>query len=327
MFLRSCGGARFIWADAVTGRIVGLSEPPERGNAMASVLEDFTVREIEYLRHGDRGLPLRLFSPAASSPAPLVIVLHPGGWAHGDMAGCDAQGAAWAKAGFAVASLEFRQGTDRYPSSLVDINYAVRWAKAHAAELGIDAARIALSGFSSGGHLALLAAMRPDDPRYAAIPVPGGQGIDARVRCVAAAWPVGNPLSRYRHTMRHLDGEAAARWVKLAPEPYHAQQGIIDNHHLYWTDEAEMAEGSPLLKLERGEAVATPPVLWVQGDPDIVHDYPDPDGDGAEKEPERFARLYRAAGGEIDLRYVDYATKMDPPSFDPMAAFFRARMG
>ena len=87
-----------------------------------------------------------------------------------------------------------------------------------------------------------------------------------------------------------------------------------------------MAEGSPLLALERGEAVATPPALWIQGIPDIVHDYRDPDSGVDVNEPERFVRAYRTAGGSIEIIYVDYATRMGPPSLDPLAAFFRKHL-
>jgi acetyl esterase/lipase len=293
---------------------------------MATALDAITIDDIEYLRHGDRPLMLRLFRPAAAGTYPLVVVLHPGGWAHGDLTGCQKQGEAWARAGLAVASLDFRQGADRYPSSLADINYAIRWLKSQARRFGIDAGRVALAGYSSGGHLAALAAMRPRDPRYTALPLADAPAIDATVRCAGIAWPVINPLSRYRHTKNHLEGDALARWTAIAPEDYHRPQGIVDNHHLFWADESEMAEASPLLALERGESPETPPILWVQGRPDIVHDYEDPDSEAGLTEPERFARAYRAAGGEIDILYIDYATKMGPASFDPLAAFFHKHL-
>ncbi len=62
-----------------------------------------------------------------------------------------------------------------------------------------------LSGQSSGGHLAMLAAMRPADPCYAAIPSPEGAEVDASVRAVVMQWPVINPLSRYRNAVRLRD--------------------------------------------------------------------------------------------------------------------------
>ncbi|MEE8444158.1 MAG: hypothetical protein V3S44_02335, partial [Alphaproteobacteria bacterium] len=59
---------------------------------------------------------------------------------------------------------------------------------------------------------------------------------------------------------------------------------------------------------------------------DIVHDYRDPDSDSDVNEPERFARSYRAAGGDIDVLYVDYEARMGPASFEPLAAFFRKHL-
>ena len=48
-----------------------------------------------------------------------------------------------------------------------DAKSAIRWVRWHAAELGIDPGRIAASGGSAGGHIALSAAVfnRFDDPR------------------------------------------------------------------------------------------------------------------------------------------------------------------
>jgi acetyl esterase/lipase len=55
-----------------------------------------------------------------------------------------------------------------------DINYAVRWTKHNARTLKTRSDLVGLSGQSSGGHLAMLVAMRPHDPRYAAIALPAG---------------------------------------------------------------------------------------------------------------------------------------------------------
>ena len=164
----------------------------------------------------------------------------------------------------------------------------------------------------------MLAAMRPNDPRYAAVPLPAGSpAVDASVRCVAMSWPVINPLSRYRHAIRSAK----------EPNPPAFSIGMKEKHDLYWKTEANMAEGNPMLILERGEKVPTPPALWVQGKPDIVHDYHDPDGGFAGNEPERFVSNYRKAGGEIELYYVDYETRMTSASFDKIAAFFKKQLG
>ena len=279
---------------------------------MASDLRTIATTDIGYLQHGGETLTMRVFAPDGDGPFPAVIDLHGGAWNRGDLTACRDRDEALAEAGIVAAAIDFRHAGDGYPTSLIDINYAIRWFKAHAGGFGADPDRIGLSGQSSGGHLAMLAAMRPDDPRYAAIPLDGEVGIDARVRCVGMSWPVINPLSRYRHAKRVQARPAPPEWVAEIP----------DCHDRYWVTEEAMAEGNPTLALERGEDVETPPVLWVQGRPDEVHDYRDLDSDAGVNEPERFARNYRAAGGAIELLYIDNATRSSPTSFDPLARFF-----
>ena len=283
---------------------------------MASGVRTIETADVVYLDHGGKPLSMRLFFPDGDGPFPAVIDLHGGAWNRGDLTTCRERDEALAEAGLVAAAIDFRHAGDGYPTSLADINYAVRWLKAHAGEHRVDTSRVGLSGQSSGGHLAMLAAMRPDDPRYAAIPLDGAPDVDARVRCVGMSWPVINPLSRYRH----------ARRVQARPEPPAWVAEIPDCHDRYWVTEAAMAEGNPTLALERGEDVETPPALWVQGRPDEVHDYRDLDSDVDVNEPERFARNYRAAGGEIEVVYIDQATRSSPTSFDPLARFFNRHL-
>lgn len=284
---------------------------------MATVVQDITTEDIEYLRHGDRSMKLRLFKPAGKGPFPVIVILHGGAWNNGSYAQCDGQGQNWAKAGLATASLDFRQAEDGYPTTLADINYAVRWLKAHAKDLDLNPERVALSGQSSGGHLAMLAAMRPDDPRYTAIPLgDGNASVDATVTCVGMLWPVINPLSRYRHAKRTLAEQPSGSWA----------DGMPEKHDIYWGSEANMEEGNPMLALERGEDVQILPALWVQGTPDIVHDYRDLASDADVNEPDRFVRNYRKAGGEIELVRVDNAKRSTDVAYDPLAEFFRKHL-
>ncbi|MGH7063211.1 MAG: alpha/beta hydrolase fold domain-containing protein, partial [Stellaceae bacterium] len=214
------------------------------------------TEDVEYLRHGDRRLVARLYKPQGDGPFPAVVDLHGGAWNNGDLSGTQGLDESLARNGFVVASLEFRHAGDGYPTSLVDINYAIRWLKAHARELKVDPNRVGSGGASSGGHLAMLAAMRPNDPRYASAPLPAGSPkVDASVRAVAMSCPVINPLSRYRNAQK------AAK----TPNPQAFSIGMKEKHDLYWKTEAAMAEGNPMLMLERGEKVTMPAALWVQG--------------------------------------------------------------
>ena len=284
---------------------------------MASDVRTIATTDVDYLQHGGKKLAMRVFAPEGDGPFPAVIDLHGGAWNRGDLTTCRDRDEALADAGIVAAAIDFRHAGDGYPASLADINYAIRWFKAHAGEFGADPDRVGLCGQSSGGHLAMLAAMRPEDPRYAAIPLDGASGVDAKVRCVGMAWPVINPLSRYRHAKRVQARDVPPDWVAEIPEC----------HDRYWVTEAAMEEGNPMLALERGEAVETPPALWVQGRPDEVHDYLDLDSDVDVNEPERFARNYRAGGGEIELLYIEQTTRSSPASFEPLARFFNRHLG
>ena len=126
---------------------------------------------------------LRLFKPKGLGPFPLMIDLHGGAWCGQDRTSDALFNEALANSGVVVAALDCRMPPiDGYPASLADINYAMRWLKARAGELKSRADRVGLLGISSGAHQAMLSAMRPRDPRYAAIPLARPAGSMPR-RC------------------------------------------------------------------------------------------------------------------------------------------------
>lgn len=263
-------------------------------NAKAAKTE-YDVEDVEYLRHGDKALLARVHRPRGEGPFPALVECHGGGWCAQDRFTEKLRHQAMASHGIVSISLDFRSGTEApYPASVQDINYAVRWAKHNARMLKTRPELIGISGQSSGGHQAMLVAMRPHDPRYTAIPLPAGSPAqDASVRCVVMSWPVINPFSRYHHAKRLVAAGNPPEWAKAAV----ARQ--ID----YWQSESAMAEGSPMLILERGEKVPTPAAVWFQAHGDAMHDYKDVESSFPGNEPQRFIAAYRKAGGDIALEY------------------------
>jgi len=244
---------------------------------------EFTVEDVEYIRHDGKGYLATVYRPKDTGPFPIMVELHGGAWCRSERNGDKLIHESLAKSGVIVVTPDWRQPMEGpgYPASFQDIHYCIRWAKSKAAEWGGRADLVGSMGNSSGGHQAMLLAMRPFDPRYSALPGPAGH--DATVRCVILTSPVIDPLGRYRYAKQLKAG--GPPYPKLADE-------VIPCHDAYWGTEAAMDEGAPASALERGEKVELPPVLYLQGTEDEAHPRPNLD---------RFVAAYRKAGGVVDL--------------------------
>jgi len=247
------------------------------------------VEDVEYVRHGNTPLLARLFKPRGDGPFPTIVELHGGAWCRGDRLSDTVMNEALAKTGVVVASLDFRMPpVAPYPASMVDINYGIRWAKTQAARWHSRPDMVGTMGSSSGGHQAMLSAMRPKDPRYSALPLPAGSpAADASVRCVVMCWPAIDPLGRYQY----------AKKLKEGGKPYpEIVDRVLPCHDQYWQTEEAMAEGNPVRALERGERVEMPPAVVIQGTKDAAHPRPQLD---------RFVTLYQKAGGQVEVELLE----------------------
>ena len=161
-----------------------------------------------------------------------------------------------------------------YPACVQDANYAVRWLKANAATWNGDASKIGVYGSSSGGHVAELLAMRPRDPRYNADPSAGRaeRRRDRRLRRDALAG---------QQSVRALRERRAA----------HEREPMMNNHKAFFKPWETIHESNPQEILERHEKVAFVPLLIMQGalDDNVLPAV-----------QEKFAKTYKAAGGECD---------------------------
>ena len=249
---------------------------------------EIKVEDVEYIRHGGTPFLMRLYRPQGAGPFPIMVELHGGAWCRSDRLGDKVIHEALAKSGVIVAAPDWRQPpVAPYPASFQDIHYAIRWLKARAAELGGRPDMVGSMGNSSGGHQAMLLAMRPFDARYAALPLAGSPSPDATVRCVIMTSPVIDPLGRYHY----------AKDLKAKGQPYPPLvDEVLPCHDAYWGTEAAMDEGAPARALEQGEKVQLPPVLYLQGTEDVAHPRPHLD---------RFVAAYRKAGGVVDLELFD----------------------
>ena len=236
------------------------------------------IQDIEYNKPDGTPLLARLYRPQGAGPFPAVVEVHGGAWGSNDRLTNTPIHQPLAESGVVVMAIDFRMPPEAmYPASITDINFAVRWLKAHAGNYATRPELVGLLGTSSGGHQAMLSALAPFDPAYGALAlnnVPIDAPTDARVAFVALCWSVLDPLARYRMVREK------------------GIQRLVDAHHAYWPSEDAMAEGNPQLIVERGDNLERPPVLLLQGteDDNLTPDMAD-----------RFTVAYRGAGGRITL--------------------------
>jgi acetyl esterase/lipase len=244
--------------------------------------------DVVYAKPGGQEQLARVYRPKGTPAAPLigVVDVHGGAWNRGDRTVGVQVGRGLAAAGIVVASLDFRQGPDhKHPAASADIAAGVRWMRAHATRLGVDRARIGLSGQSSGGHLALLNAVRPGFEAYTGTPVVGPDGAldttaaDDPVIFVLAGYPVCDPIARFRYAQ------------KRAGEPGFDGSRFITSSYSYFGDEAAMTEASVTRIVSSGQARVLPPV-WVA--------HPELDDNVPTEITDDFVSVYEKAGARVE---------------------------
>ena len=215
---------------------------------------EFTETEHIYKSAGGLDLQALVYCPKVEpgTGLPVVIDIHGGAWSSGHRKSGRYYDRALAASGACVVAIDFRQGPDfKHPASIIDILAAVTWCRTTAA---IDAvpATLGLVGSSSGGHLAMYAALDPDalDPE-----------ASGAIEYVIALWPVSNPLARYQYATARLN-EDPATFVQFAPDRLKA------GHEAYFTGQPQMRDAAIQNILASKRYTHLPPVFVVQAELD-----------------------------------------------------------
>src|SRR5919106_1967345 len=183
-------------------------------------------------------IPLRVYRPAgvpAATALPAYVYFHGGGWVIGDLETHDVLcRQLTAASGASVISVDYRLAPEhKFPAAADDAWAATRWVVAHAGELGLDGARLAVGGDSAGGNLAAVVALLARDA--------GGPKIALQV----LTYPVTDLGAETRSYAELADGymltRDSMRWFR-------AQYLAKDEDALDW-------RGSPI----RAPALAGPP--------------------------------------------------------------------
>jgi acetyl esterase/lipase len=110
-------------------------------------------RDVAYGTHERQKLDV--YVPKSEKPLPLVIWVHGGGWEAGTK---DNNPALTLMArGFAVAGINYRLSQHAvFPAQIHDVKAAVRYLRANAKKLNLNADKFGAVGASAGGHLVAL---------------------------------------------------------------------------------------------------------------------------------------------------------------------------
>ncbi|MDE2436751.1 MAG: alpha/beta hydrolase, partial [Sphingomonadales bacterium] len=160
---------------------------------------------------GDRWLDvptLTIFPTNETVSAGTAVIVAPGGGYQMLATGLEGrQVADWFAAhGVTAFVLSYRLTNSGYahPTQLIDAKRAVRWVRAHAAEFGIDPARIGMIGFSAGGHLTAMTATQFDSGDSAASdPV---ERASSRPDFIVLGYPAINLPDNRWNTLGLIDG-------------------------------------------------------------------------------------------------------------------------
>ena len=128
------------------------------------------IADVDYAGDGQVYHKLDIYLPKeVKASYPVVIHIYGSAWFSNNSKGMADLGTivnTLLDAGYAVVTPNHRSSMDaKFPAQIHDIKGVVRFVKAHAAQYKFDTSFVAVSGFSSGGHLASLAATSGNQPQ------------------------------------------------------------------------------------------------------------------------------------------------------------------
>ncbi len=239
-------------------------------------------------------LRVRLYRPSAAAALPLIVYFHGGGFVICTIEMYDDTCRMLANySGCAVASVDYRLAPETpFPGPLEDCYAALKNLAARAAELGIDATRLAVAGDSAGGNLAAATAILARDRTGPAL------------RFQGLIYPCLDPFCSSASQKAFAEGYMLSR------------EGML----WFWKQYLQSAgdPANPLVAPGKGDLTGVPPASLITAEYDPLRD-----------EGEDYADRLRAAGVEVTgRRYLGMIHGfVSMPYLTPMANHALADLG
>ncbi len=227
--------------DQLPAELVRAGYTMQRSAQNQGAPKDVETRDLS-VGGADGPIPARLYTPAGTpAVTPGLVYFHGGGFVIGDLDSHDGHCRRLAKyAGIRVIAVDYRLAPEHpFPAGHDDALAATKWVFDHAAELGIDAKRIAVGGCSAGGNLAASVSidLKGDAQRRLAFQLLLYPGI----------WPDDVTQSR-----KDLDGPLLTKEVMTWFEKNLAADGHPQAHRANLGSKADVAGTPPALVVTAG---------------------------------------------------------------------------
>jgi len=214
--------------------------------APAGLTEDVDFAgDIAYVENAHERQKFDIAFSKKGRARPLLVWIHGGAYMGGDKAENHAIWGELLKAGYAVATINYRlSGDAKWPAQITDCKAAIRYLRAHAKEYHLDPGRIGVWGSSAGGHLAALVGASGGEKSFDV-----GQHLDqsSAVSCAVDLFGPADFETMPQYTSP--DSPEARLWGRPTSEAVGLARAA-----------------SPLTYLSRD----TPPILILHGDADDV---------------------------------------------------------
>lgn len=124
------------------------------------LVQDIVYDQVSVNMHiMNRPMRLDLLRPMSEEPVPLIVWIEGGAWKNLNKSFALPELQYLAEAGYAVASVEYRQSNEgKFPAGLKDVQAVIRYLVQEAERFRLRMDKIGLMGRSAGGNLATLIA-------------------------------------------------------------------------------------------------------------------------------------------------------------------------
>ncbi|MFW5697629.1 MAG: alpha/beta hydrolase [Fimbriimonadaceae bacterium] len=194
--------------------------------------------EIAYVEDGHERQKLDIHAATGAEKAPVVVMIHGGGWRIGDKANrniVEPRATHFTENGYVYVTINYRLSPEvQHPAHVKDVARALAWVHDNIDDYGGDSAEIFLMGHSAGAHLAAL--VSADETRLEA---------------------EGKDLSIIKGVV--LLDSAAYNLPRYAEELGAGPNVISLYENAFGEDRSSWSDASPTLHIEQGKNI--PPML------------------------------------------------------------------